>query len=94
MSAPGNQGTSKMDAATAANVFREFLRKKAAGEKIDPTLIKQFIAATNNDPKTGPKVGESVPDFGLSDQNGRQWSLHGLMGPKGLLLVFFRSADW
>ena len=92
--ASGNQGTPKMDAAAAANIFREFLKKRAAGEKIDPAMVKQFIDASNNDPKTGPKVGEKVPDFTLTDQNGKQWSSHELMGPKGLLLVFFRSADW
>src|SRR5258708_33200046 len=36
MSAAGNEGTPKMDAAAAANIFREFLKKRAAGEKIDP----------------------------------------------------------
>jgi len=83
-----------MDAATTANVFRHVLKKMQAHEKIDPAMVKQFIDASNNDPKTGPKVGEKVPDFTLTDQNGKQWSLHQLMGPKGLLLVFFRSADW
>jgi hypothetical protein len=42
----------------------------------------------------GPKVGESVPDFSLRDQSGRIRTLEDLMGPKGLVLVFFRSADW
>lgn len=42
----------------------------------------------------GPKVGDSVPDFSLSDQSGRVRSLSSLMGPKGVMLVFFRSADW
>src|SRR6266851_9055265 len=94
ITAAANQGTPKMDAATASNIFREFVQKRAAGGKIDPAMVKQYVAATNNDPKTGPKVGEKVPDFTLTDQNGKQWSLHELMGPTGLLLVFFRSADW
>ncbi len=42
----------------------------------------------------GPKVGGRVPDFTLVDQNGRSRTLMSLMGPKGLMLVFFRSADW
>jgi hypothetical protein len=42
----------------------------------------------------GPAVGSRVPDFTLPDQNGQARSLHSLMGPKGLMLVFFRSADW
>jgi len=44
--------------------------------------------------KLGPKVGERVPDFSLKDQNGKTWTLASIMGPKGAMLVFFRSADW
>jgi hypothetical protein len=42
----------------------------------------------------GPQVGQRVPDFILVDQRGRRQSLDAVMGPKGLMLVFFRSADW
>lgn len=42
----------------------------------------------------GPQVGTRVPDFALPDQFGRQQSLSTLRGPKGLVLVFSRSADW
>jgi peroxiredoxin len=42
----------------------------------------------------GPAVGSRAPDFTAVDQDGRPRSLHSLMGPKGLMLVFFRSADW
>jgi len=44
--------------------------------------------------KLGPQVGERVPDFALSDQNGKTWTLQSVMGPKGAMLVFYRSADW
>jgi len=44
--------------------------------------------------KLGPQVGDTVPDFTLPDQDGAEHSLKSLMGPKGLVLVFFRSADW
>src|SRR5262245_44166960 len=44
--------------------------------------------------KLGPQVGDRVPDFTLRDQDGRQRTLASLIGPKGLMLVFFRSADW
>jgi hypothetical protein len=44
--------------------------------------------------KLGPQVGSTVPDFTLLDQNGRSRTLRSVMGPKGLMLVFFRSADW
>lgn len=42
----------------------------------------------------GPQVGERVPDFRLTDQNGTQQTLQSLMGRRGLMLVFIRSADW
>ena len=42
----------------------------------------------------GPKVGEAVPDFELRDQHGTPRSLSSLIGPKGTMLVFYRSADW
>jgi cytochrome oxidase Cu insertion factor (SCO1/SenC/PrrC family) len=44
--------------------------------------------------KLGPLVGSRVPDFTLLDQKGQTRTLASLTGPKGLMLVFFRSADW
>lgn len=44
--------------------------------------------------KLGPQVGSKVPPFALPDQNGQTRTLDSLMGPKGLMLVFSRSADW
>ena len=44
--------------------------------------------------RTGPEIGQKVPDFTLTDQHGQNRSLNELMGPNGLLLVFSRSADW
>ncbi len=42
----------------------------------------------------GPQIGERVPDFNLPDQTGQIHSLDSIMGPNGVMLVFFRSADW
>jgi hypothetical protein len=44
--------------------------------------------------KLGPQVGEQVPDFSLQDQTGTTRTLQSVMGPNGLMLVFYRSADW
>jgi hypothetical protein len=44
--------------------------------------------------KLGPQAGSRVPDFRLVDQKGQSRTLASLMGSKGLMLVFFRSADW
>jgi len=43
----------------------------------------------------GPRIGAKIPDMGTpSDQTGKQRSLSSLMGEKGLVLFFVRSADW
>jgi hypothetical protein len=42
----------------------------------------------------GPRVGDRVPAFALKDQRGDTRTLASLIGPKGLMLVFYRSADW
>ena len=44
--------------------------------------------------KLGPQVGQRVPDFSLPDQNGRVRNLGSIMGPRGAMIVFIRSADW
>jgi hypothetical protein len=42
----------------------------------------------------GPQVGEKIPDFALPDQYGRIQTLDTIMGERGAMLVFHRSADW
>ena len=44
--------------------------------------------------RVGPQVGQLVPDFNLTDQTGNPRTLQSIMGPKGAMLVFYRSADW
>jgi peroxiredoxin len=44
--------------------------------------------------KLGPQVGQRVPDFTLVDQSGKEQTLQSIMGPRGAMLVFLRSADW
>jgi hypothetical protein len=58
-------------------------------------LIVSSLAAQTPDPQTlGPKVGMRVQEFGLRDQTGTMRSLRSTFGPNGVVLVFFRSADW
>jgi hypothetical protein len=52
------------------------------------------LAQTPHPAKTGPAVGDAVPAFSATDQNGRTQTLASVMGAKGAMLVFFRSADW
>ena len=42
----------------------------------------------------GPAIGSHMPDFTLRDQNGKSHTLQSLLGPKGAVILFFRSADW
>ncbi len=43
---------------------------------------------------TGPEIGEKIPSFTTRDQDGKQQTFESLRGPKGLLLLIHRSADW
>jgi hypothetical protein len=42
----------------------------------------------------GLGVGQKAPAFSARDQFGHEQSLASLKGPKGTVLLFFRSADW
>ena len=59
-----------------------------------PSRQDNTSAAAPDVTKLGPQIGEKVPDFSLPDQNGQTRTLASLMGPRGLVLVFNRSADW
>jgi len=48
----------------------------------------------DQNPKTGPPVGATIPGFEVVDQSGNQQTFETLRGPKGLVLLFVRSADW
>jgi hypothetical protein len=50
------------------------------------------LALYDQNARTGPAVRQPVPDFSL--QENRTQTLKSVSGPKGTMLVFFRSADW
>jgi peroxiredoxin len=53
------------------------------------------LAVTAAAEDLGPPVGTQAPDIGtLPDQTGTPRALPDLMGKNGLVLMFFRSADW
>jgi hypothetical protein len=84
-----------MEQETKAAVLHDVIRKYAAGgQDITPDDWRQFVEAQNDGYRTGPEIGQKVPDFTLPDQHGKGRTLVDLMGPNGLLLVFSRSADW
>jgi hypothetical protein len=52
----------------------------------------RFSATAQDIP--GVAVGKSAPTFQARDQFGKEQTISSLMGRNGLVLVFFRSADW
>ena len=84
-----------MDASAKASILHGMIRRMGAGGgDITTEDWLDFVEAQNDGYQTGPSIGEKVPVFALPDQYGRTRTLHELMGPEGLLLVFSRSADW
>jgi len=63
-------------------------RPAEAGQGAEP--VRQTIDVS----ALGPQVGEQVPDFSLADQTGRTRDLQSIVGPRGAMIVFLRSADW
>ncbi len=39
-------------------------------------------------------VGDRIPQFHAPDQDGKERQFSDLVGPKGLVIFFFKSADW
>lgn len=62
--------------------------------KLGCSLIFLSLAAVSAQQDPGPRVGDKVPAFQTQDQSGATQSLDSLKGPKGLYLLFVRSADW
>ena len=81
----------------AANPPRRGLRLTRLGARLLPALIFFSTCAVSSAQqaiKTGPEVGSTVPMFEAPDQNGQRQNLKSILGPKGAMLVFYRSADW
>jgi len=52
------------------------------------------LAAQTDINALGPQVGGRAIAFRLADQGGTLQTLDSVAGPKGTMLVFFRSANW
>ena len=66
------------------------LLSAAAGQQTRPRQLSEL----DRNPKTGPAIGSRIPDFEATAQDGRRQTFETLRGPKGLVLLFVRSADW
>jgi hypothetical protein len=61
---------------------------------LTPPALAQQPSQKIDVARLGPQVGQVVPDFRLQDAQGKVWTRDSVMGPKGVMLVFSRSADW
>jgi peroxiredoxin len=74
--------------------MRELLRRSARLLAL-LVLVVAPLAALAGPEDLGPAVGTTAPDIGTRpDQAGKPHQLPDLMGRNGLVLFFFRSADW
>ncbi len=60
----------------------------------DPALPQGTPEWLQDAAADGLKAGAKPPAFELPDQTGHRRSTSSLMGRNGLVVVFFRSADW
>jgi hypothetical protein len=56
------------------------------------SLAAAELAAQSTVPGIGP--GAAFPRFSLPDQTGKSRTFNDIRGPRGAMLVFYRSADW
>ncbi len=73
-----------------------------AGARTDDLGITVPIPASHpgrrypasHDFPSGPEIGERLPDFRLSNQNGEMINYHENRGDSKSIVVFYRSAVW
>ncbi len=57
-------------------------------------MVLAALQANDALTELGPRVGDRFPAFEAQDQHGQTQSFETLRGANGLLLLFYRSADW
>lgn len=68
--------------------------RPAANAKRYAAAFTLLVAGLAAQIRTGPDPGATIPKFELQDQNGKLQNFQSIAGPKGALIVFYRSADW
>jgi cytochrome oxidase Cu insertion factor (SCO1/SenC/PrrC family) len=69
------------------------LATEANSPKATPAHVS-LQAATPGHASSILKVGDRMPTFRAVDQFGTERDFANLKGPNGLVILFFRSADW
>ena len=57
-------------------------------------VVGLLAGVTASGREYGPAIGTPLPAFELPDQAGKLFNLKNLLGPKGAVILFYRSADW
>ena len=74
--------------------YLQFLQLVGTGARLTEAQWLSHFDHQNRDAQSGTPVGEIAPGFALPDQSGVMRTRDELMGERGLLMVFARSADW
>jgi hypothetical protein len=61
---------------------------------ISAAVVCLLAGVTASGREYGPAIGTPLPPFELPDQAGKLFSLKSVLGPKGAVILFYRSADW
>jgi hypothetical protein len=72
-------------------VFLALLFTPVSFTDADPGDVRKLLSDASD---IGLAAGAAVPEFRLKDQHGQERDRSSLTAPNGLVLVFFRSADW
>jgi hypothetical protein len=86
---------------TVRVIYELDAQEQAAGHLGDSVTVNGtlqgntiHVASIEKLTSIGLEVGHKAPAFSARDQFGREQNLDTLKGPKGTVLLFFRSADW
>lgn len=86
---------------TTRQIFDLNPQDKALGHLGDSVMVRGTLAGNAINVSSlqlmtsiGLPVGQKAPEFLLRDQFGNEQTLESLKGPRGTVLLFYRSADW
>ncbi len=85
-------GRQESDLAYTESMYQPRSRRRERLASLAASVL--LVCAMSSAVAAGPEVGETVPAFRATDQAGKVRDFDSLAGERGLLLLFFRSADW
>jgi hypothetical protein len=89
-----SSGRGDTNVAEDGDRYQAFLRKVGTGATMSEAEWLFHFDHQNADARDGIAIGDPAPEFSLPDATGRKRTRTELAGPRGLLVVFARSADW